>query len=354
MKAVILEPGGGQNPFKLREAVPEPIPCEGEIVIRLAGTSVNPIELLMRQGYGEGLFKWMRRKGAPRQLGLDGAGFVAAVGKGVAGFAPGDRVMAATMPYLGGFQSQAVAVPARFACKVPAGLPLAEASVLPYAGLTAMAVLEACGLDESNAKGRRVLVHGGSGGVGSLLVQVFHHWGAWVATTCSAGNHDFVRSLGADRPIDYRNERFGEVLSGLDLVVNTVVPAGERLEEAPHLAVLRRGGSYVSLISPTLTLADRLGAAAGLMAAALWMGLARLRWRLTDGKRHRWVYMRPSSERLAQLGDWAARGIMRPVIGHTVPLEAVGRAFDLVEKGPARGKVLIAIDPAAMIGEAAA
>ena len=278
MKGIVLDTSGQHGQFVARADLPEPVPRADEIVIRLAGTSVNPIEVMMRDSYGEGLFKWLRRRG-PRLLGLEGAGHVTALGKAVAGFAIGDPVMAVTMPFLGGFHAQAVAVPARFACKIPRGIAMAEACVLPYSGMTAMAVLAACGLDAKTAAGRRVLIHGGSGGVGSLLVQIFHAWGAWVATTCSAGNAAFVAGLGADRVIDYRAERFNEVLKDLDLVVNTVVPQGDRLNEAPHLSVLRPGGTYVSLISPTLTLADRLGAPLGLAASAIWTGVARLRWR---------------------------------------------------------------------------
>lgn len=353
MKGIVLDTSQPHGRFVARDDLAQPVPRADEIVIRLAGTSVNPIETMMRDNYGEGLFKWLRRRG-PRLLGLEGAGHVTAIGKDVTGFVIGDPVMAVTMPYLGGFHAQAVAVPARFACKIPRGVSMAEACVLPYSGMTAMAVLAACGLDAKEAAGRRVLVHGGSGGVGSLLVQIFHAWGAWVATTCSAGNRDFAKSLGADRVIDYRAERFHEVLKDLDLVVNTVAPTGERLEEAPHLSVLRRGGTYVSLISPTLTLADRLGAPVGLAASLAWMGLARLRWRLAAGKHHRWVYMRPSGEQLARLGGWVAGGMVRPVIGSTVPLDAIERGFAQIGQGPARGKILVAIDPAAMIGEAAA
>lgn len=344
MRAMLRrQPGRGKGGFDLRD-LPVPAPRADEIVIRLAGASVNPIDTLIREGYGDSLFKWLRRSG-PVVQGLDGAGVVDSIGSAVRDFAVGDRVMAAAMPFASGFYAEAVAVKAAWACRIPDGLGMAEACTLPYAGLTVSQALAAAGLHAGNAAGKRVLVHGGSGGIGSLLVQCLHHWGAWVASTCSGGNAEFVRGLGADQIIDYRKQDYTQVLSGLDAVINTVAPdpSARKLDEAPQLSVLKAGGAYASLISPTLTLADALGAPLGLAASAAWMGGARLRWALA-GKRHRWVYFRPSGQRLAELGCWAAEGWCRPVVGRRFALTELAAAHAAVEQGPARGKVFLEID----------
>jgi NADPH:quinone reductase-like Zn-dependent oxidoreductase len=350
MRAAVLErrpgvEGAGGGLFHIVDTLPQPQPGPEDVVIRLAAASINPIETLMRNGYGDALFKWLRDKG-PQVLGLDGAGVVVAVGSKVRGLREGDRVMASNWPYKAGFYAEYVRVPAAFVVPVPPGVGMDAAAAVPYAGLTAYAVLDAAGLDAQSAAGKRVLVHGGSGGVGNLLVQLLHHWGCWVATTCGTANIERVYALGADRVIDYRKENFTEVLSDLDVVVNTVAPdpSAKKLDEAPHLSVLRKGGHYASLISPTLTLADMLGAPAGLMMSGAWMGSAHLYWRMR-GKHHHWVYYKPSRKRLQDIAGWLESGVLKPLIGGSYPLELIDQAYARLESGKAGGKLLLVLDP---------
>lgn len=343
MRSAVLVDSKNGGHFKIRELA-DPVVRNNEIVIKLAAASINPLDTMMRQGYGESLFHWLRRKG-PVVLGLDGAGVVTAVGSKVKNFKPGDQVMAAVMPFRSGFYSEAITVPASWACKIPKTLSVEEAAALPYAGLTAYSVLYAAGLNATTAHGKRILVHGGSGGIGSILIQLLNSWGAWVATTCSTSNIEFVRSLGARQVIDYKHEKFTDVLSGLDVVVNTVTPKDLRLNEAPHLSVLRRGGHYVSLISPTLTLADALTAPLGLAVSGAWMAGASAYW-MMRGKHHHWVYFKPSSSRLKQLSSWVDAGIVRPIIGKTFTLDQIQEAHKAVEAGPACGKVIVKMSSA--------
>ncbi|MEC9362893.1 MAG: NADP-dependent oxidoreductase [Pseudomonadota bacterium] len=344
MKAAVLElerPGKGR--FRIAD-LPQPAPGPDEIVIRLGAASINPIETLMRNGYGDSLFKWMRDKG-PRVLGLDGAGVVQAAGSRVQALREGDLVMASNWPYKAGFYAEYVRVPADYVTAVPEGISIADAAAVPYTGLTLCSVLEAAQLDAGNAPGKRVLVHGGSGGIGSILVQLLHRWGCWVATTCSTANVDRVKALGAHRVVDYRSEDFAAVLSDLDVVVNTVAPdpSAKKLDEAPHLSVLRTGGRYVSLISPTLTLADLLGGPPGLLVAGAWMGGARLYW-LLRGKHHRWVYYKPTPQRLAAVAGWLESGAVKPLIGGRHTLDQVNEAHARLEQGKAGGKLLLILD----------
>lgn len=344
MKAAVLElerPGAGH--FRIAD-LPQPEPGPDDIVIRLGAASINPIETLMRNGYGDSLFKWMRDKG-PRVLGLDGAGVVQAVGSGVRGLREGDLVMASNWPYKAGFYANYVRVPANFAVAVPQGVSVEDAASVPYTGLTICSVLEAARLDPASARGKRVLVHGGSGGIGSVLVQLLHRWGCWVATTCGTANVEKVKALGADRVIDYRKENFAEVLSDMDVVVNTVAPdpSAKKLEEAPHLSVLRKGGHYASLISPTLTLADMLGGPPGLLAAGAWMGAARLYW-LARGKHHHWVYYKPTPQRLTAIAGWLGSGAVKPLIGGRYALDQLNEAHACLEQGKAGGKLLLILD----------
>jgi NADPH:quinone reductase-like Zn-dependent oxidoreductase len=348
MRAAVLQVAPGTRGFGIQGNVDDPEVRAGEVSIRLAAASINPLDTMMREGYGESLFKWLRRRG-PMILGLDGAGVVASVGAGVTRFQKGDRVMAAVMPFRSGFYADRVSVPAAWVAPVPASLPIEIAAALPYAGLTAMQVLKAARLGPDTASGKRVLVHGGAGGIGSLLVQLLHAWGAWVATTCRTSNIPLVKSLGADLAIDYTCEDFGRVLSDMDVVINTVAPKTPKIVEGPHLAVLRKGGHYVSLISPTLTLADALGAPLGLMVSGLWMGIAHLRW-LIAGKNHHWVYFKPSGANLAKFGEWVAAGWVQPLIGGMYPLTDVAIAQQRAENGPVQGKLLLALDESLLNG----
>lgn len=321
------------------EEQPIPMPRPGEVVIRVEAASVNPIDTLMSAGYGESLFKWLRRDGAPK-LGLDAAGTVTAAGANVKRPQVGQKVVTALMPFRSGGYAEYVAAPEKWVAEVPEGLPLANAAAAAYAGLTIRQVLKAAGLYASTSCGKRVLVHGGSGGIGHLLIQLLHAWGAWVATTCSTGNVDWVTRLGANKVVDYKKENFVDALADMDVVINTIMPAGERLEESPHFSVLRPGGHYVSLISPTLTLANKLGAPLGIMASGGWMGLAKGYWRLR-GKHHHWVYFAPGWKALEEVMRWQRRGWMTPHIGHTFSLEEFATAHEAVKKGPARGKVML-------------
>lgn len=336
MKALVRKDGG----FVQRD-LPAPRPGRREVVVQVAATSVNPIDLMIKEGYGDSLFKWLRQ-GRPVVPGLDGAGVVIACGSEVRRFREGDRVMAACMPFQSGFAAEQIALPEGKVMPVPGGIPLQQAAALPYAGLTAMSVLSAARLDAKQARGRQVLVHGGSGGIGHLLIQLLDRWGAEVITTCSAANADWVKSLGADHVIDYRSQDFSRVLANLDVVINTIAPADNRLVEGPHLKVLRPGGHYASLISPTLTLADTLGAPLGLAASGSWMALARVYW-LLHQKHHHWAYFDNSPARCQTLARWLAEGDVLPHVGKVFPLDEIDAAYAAVKTGPARGKVVLTV-----------
>ncbi len=344
--AVLATDSAGKGHFRLDANLPIPVAGPDDIVIKLGAASLNPIETLMRDGYGDSLFKLLRDKRVPRIMGLDGAGIVESVGRNVRSWKPGDAVMATNWPYKAGFYAEYVKVPEGLAAPVPGGLSIQEAAALPYTAMTVSSVLEATGLGPETSGGKKVLVHGGSGGLGSILVQLLHHWGAWVATTCGTANVDKVTALGADRVIDYRAEDFTQILTDMDVVVNTVAPdpAAKELKEAPHFSVLRRGGVYASVISPTLTLADMMLGPPGLLASGIWMLSARAYW-LTHGKHHRWVYYKPSRSRMQALHDWAAAGTIKPVIGDTFPLDRIEAAFERLADGRAGGKLLLVLNP---------
>lgn len=186
-----MEGYGGAEVLRLGEA-PEPTAAAGEVVVDIHAASVNPADWKVRQG--------MRRDTVPvsfpHVLGRDFSGVVREAGAGVGDLAPGDEVFAVTERDREGGYAEAIAIDARLVARKPPALTHVEAAALALTGLTALVALED---DAGLAAGETVLIHGGAGGVGSFAVQYARHVGARVVATASAGNHDYLRGLGADR-----------------------------------------------------------------------------------------------------------------------------------------------------------
>lgn len=243
MRAVVIDGFGG--PEKLREMeMPTPWPGPDEVLIRLAATSVNPVDWKIREGLLVTLFPHH----FPLIPGWDAAGTIEALGERVQGFAPGDKVFAyCRKPEVQwGTYAEYVTMRADAVAPMPASLSFVEAACLPLVGLTAwQALFEAASLKA----GQTILIHAGAGGVGGLAIQLAKHAGARVLTTASAANHDYVRGLGADHVIDYAREDFVQATravapEGVDVVFATV--GGETLQQS--YAALRHGGFMVSIV----------------------------------------------------------------------------------------------------------
>jgi len=311
-------------------SVPVPVAGRGELLVRVRAAGVNPIDCKLRRGY------LRAAAGLPRHrvLGMDLAGEVVAVGADASAFALGDRVFASpSHRRMGGYAEYAV-IAAAEAAPMPASLTFAEAAGVPLAGLTAWDALVRVG---RLAPGQRVLVQAGAGGVGTLAIQLAKHLGAFVYATCSAGNAELVRSLGADRVIDYATEDYALVARGCDLVVDALGLA----DVARAVRTVRRGGRVVALASGMPDAAQRVGPylAVALTGARL-LGL--VAWaKLRHGVTLRPITRRPSGENLAALGALIERGAIRPVMDRCFPLEEAAAAHAYLELGRARGKVVL-------------
>ncbi|MBX3727335.1 MAG: NADP-dependent oxidoreductase [Xanthomonadales bacterium] len=298
------------------ETVPVARPAAGEVLVQVHYAAVNPVDWKLQQA---------GRLPFPATPGGDFAGVVVALGAGVTGFACGDRVAGIVDQVARpGSYAEYVAVPATEIVPAPAALSLAEAAAWPTVAVAAWRYLvEAAGVQA----GERVLVHGGAGGVGSLVVQIAKARGAHVIATASARNHDFLHELGADQTIDYQTTRFEEAVRGVDIVIDTV--GGDTLARSP--AVLRDGGRLVTLVGtvPANLCAD------GRIACP-----ATPPWRV-----------RPALEAVAPL---IASGQVRIHIERTWPLAEVVEAQEHNRSGRTRGKVVIAmpvaLDPSVQDG----
>jgi len=332
MKAVFIRRFGDNRVVEYGEQ-PDPVPGPGDVLVRVHAASVNPLDFKIRAGK----LKTMIRYPLPLVLGNDLSGEVIAAGSQVTRFRAGDAVYARLdKRRIGAFAELAVISETSAAAKPPR-LTHAEAASIPLVGLTSWQALAEIG---GVMRGTRVLIHAGSGGVGTLAIQIAHHLGGFVATTTSERHRAMVRALGADEVIDYRTQRFEDHLRDYDVVFDTI--GGDALLRS--FRVVRRGGVVVSVASlPSAAFARAWG-----MAPPLVWTLALLNCRVTRaarraGARYEYLFMRPDGPRLAELGALFEQGVLQPKVGRTFPLERAAEALAFVESGRAEGKVVVEV-----------
>ncbi len=231
MKAALLTGHGGPEMLRLGE-VPDPVAGPGEVVVDVHAASVNAADYKVRLGSGSSNLKF------PYILGRDFSGVVGALGPGVTDFKIGDAVFGVTDQGIEGCYAEKLAIKAAIIAKKPERLGHAEAAALGLTSLTALWAVE----DTAKLKaGETILIQGGAGGVAGFAIQLSKHLGATVLTTASSRNHDYVKSLGAARAIDYNAEDFTKVATGCDVVFDTV--GGE--VQVRSYDVLKPGGRLV-------------------------------------------------------------------------------------------------------------
>jgi NADPH:quinone reductase-like Zn-dependent oxidoreductase len=232
MKAVLLTGHGGPEMLRLGEA-PDPVAGPGEVVVDIHAASVNAADYKVR--LGSGAYSNLK---LPHILGRDFSGVVAALGPGVTDFRVGDPVFGVTDQGIEGCYAEKLAIQAAIIAKKPARLAHAEAAALGLTSLTALRAVE----DTAKLKpGETILIQGGAGGVAGFAIQLAKHIGATVLTTASARNHEYVKSLGADRAIDYNAEDFTKAVADCDVVFDAV--GGE--VQVRSYDVLKPGGRLV-------------------------------------------------------------------------------------------------------------
>jgi NADPH:quinone reductase-like Zn-dependent oxidoreductase len=232
MKAVLLTAHGGPEMLRYGEA-PDPVAGTGEVVVDIHAASVNGADPKVRRGNGR-----YKLEKFPHILGRDFSGIVSAVGAGVTDIKVGDAVFGVLDQGIEGTYAEKLAIPAALVAKKPASLSHADAAALGLVSLTAITAIE----DTAHLKsGETILIQGGAGGVAGFAIALAKHIGAKVITTASAGNHDYVRGLGADKVIDYNKEDFTSIGPICDVVFDTV--GGD--VRAGCYKVLKAGGRLV-------------------------------------------------------------------------------------------------------------
>lgn len=330
MKAFAIDAYKGE--LILRD-VPDPVAGPGQVVVEIAAASVNPIDVKLRDGD----FKAILPHKMPFTLGSDLAGTIVAVGPGASRFQVGDAVFACPNKDRIGTFAERIAIDEADLALKPAGLSMTEAAALPLVALTAWQVLvERARLQ----RGQKVLIHAGSGGVGTVAIQLAKHLGATVAATAGTANIALVRSLGADVIVDYRKDDFAEKLSGYDVVLNTL--GADVLEKS--LSVLKPGGTLVSISGPPdLAFARTIGANAIVQLLMRLLSFKIRRKAKKHGVDYSFLFMHADGGQLAEIAKLVDAGTIRPVIDSEFAFGDTPAAMARVASGRARGKVVIAV-----------
>lgn len=332
MKGFVLDRYGAKVALRLGE-LPDPALREDEVLVEVHAAGVNLLDSLIRRG----AFKMILPYRTPLVLGHDLAGVVVGVGARVTAFAPGDEVYARPSDFHIGTFAERIAVPEKDVALKPKTLTMVEAASLPLVALTAWQGLVELGRLQ---RGQKVFIQAGSGGVGTIAIQLAKHLGATVATTTSGPNVDLVRSLGADVVVDYKSEDFEARLRDYDLVLHS--QDAKTLQKS--LRVLRAGGRLVSLTGPPdPAFADEIGAPwyVKLLMRLLSFGTRRRAKRL--GTEFLFLFMKGSGEQLRALAELVDAGALRPVVDRVFPFTSTNEAIAYVEGGRAKGKVVVAL-----------
>jgi len=330
MKAYIVDRYRKNEPLRYGD-VPEPVPGQDDVLVEVHAAGLNPLDGKIR----DGAFKAFIPYRPPFILGHDVAGIVVGIGSNVRRFKIGDEVYARPRDGRIGAFAERIAIDQADVALKPGTIGMEEAASMPLVALTAwQALVERAGLEQ----GQKVLIHAGSGGVGTIAIQLAKHLGATVATTTSTANADLVKRLGADIVIDYRNQEFDKLLSGYDVVLNSLDSTTLR----KSLDVLKPGGKLISISGPPdPDFAQEQGLSWVLRQVMRLLSLGIRRRAAARGVHYSFLFMRANGNQLGQITALIDKGIIRPVVERIFPFDDTNEALALVETGRAKGKVVV-------------
>ena len=332
MKAFILDRYGSADRMRAGE-MPDPEVRDHDVLVQIHAAGVNLLDSKIRNGE----FKLILPYHLPLILGHDVAGVVVRVGSRARRFKPGDEVYARPADGRIGAFAEFIAIKEEDVAIKPKALSMEEAASIPLVGLTGWQAL----IERANLKkGQSVLIHAGSGGVGTFAIQLAKHVGATVATTTSTANVDLVRGLGADIVTDYKKEDFADVLRDYDVVLQSL----DKVTLEKSLRVLKPGGLLMSISGPPdAAFARSIGASWVLRTI---MGV--LSYRITAKAkrcqaRYSFLFMRANGDQLTEITSLIDDGIIRPVVDRVFPFASTKEAMAYVEAGRAKGKVVVSL-----------
>ncbi len=314
MRAAIFDRYGDESVLSVR-SVTEPVPASGEVLVRVAVASLNPVDYKLRAG----MLRWLRKPTLPAITGKDFAGEITAIGPGVKGYAVGDRVFGSVDPMGGrGSCAELVAISTDLVSKTPDGVSDESAACLPVASGTALQSLrQFAGL----RAGQSVLITGASGAVGASGVQIAKHLGASVTGVCSTSNVEYVRSLGADDVVDYKNSDWKNTDKTYDVIFDAA--AASSFGEAR--ARLSERGWYITTVPRPAS-----------FVASAWA-------RVTSKQRCVPFMLKTDAALLESLAKFAAQGVLTPRVATRVTLEGVADAHREMASGKLFGKAIVTV-----------
>lgn len=312
MKAIQFPRYGGPDVLTLNE-VPDPVPAAGQLLVRMQASSVNPIDWKVASGALRFLMPIKR----PATPGFDLVGEVLVLGAGVTAFQVGQQVVARIPDTPGGAAAEKALVPAADCVLLPDGISAQDAAALPLAGMTALQALHRdCGM-KLEGESKRVLIVGGSGGVGHYAVQIAHKAGAHVTAVCSGKRAEVVRELGADVVIDYREQDHFRTDAPYDIILDCAAKA------------------------PWATFEEVLTETGVLSQITLDPGwIPRIAWTALSSKKSiKATMLKPNAKDLSLLLGWMQAGSLKSLVGASFDYTALADAWRLNEKGGTLGKI---------------
>jgi len=332
MKAAVIHRYGKNDQIQIEE-ITKPQPLQNELLVSVRAASVNPVDFKIRAGALKQIVPYR----LPLVLGNDLSGVVVSVGASVSRFKVGDEVFARLDKDRIGAYAEFALVRETAAAHKPANLSHVEAASIPLVGLTAwQALVDIAKL----SPGQSVLIHAGSGGVGTFAIQLAKHLGATVATTVGARNSDLVKALGADQIIDYKSQRFDELVKDVDVVFDT--QGGDTLERS--FRVVKRGGTVVTVGGvPDAKFAKAWGLNPLLVLALRFLTRRITRAAEQRGAKFEYLFMHADGAELGEIAKLLDAGAIRPVIDRTFPLASIRDALAYTETGRTVGKVVVTI-----------
>ena len=311
---MVLKQFGGIENFSLKE-IPEPKISNGQVLIRVKAIGINPVDIKTRNGKGQA----QQYKDVPAMIiGWDVAGVITKIAEDVKDFSVGDEVFGTiNFPGQGGAYAEYAVAPAHQLARKPANISMNEAAAATLAILTAWQAL----VDQGHIKkGDRVLIHGGAGGVGNYAIQIARNIGCYVITTASASDTDFVKSLGADEVIDYKTQKFEEIISDIDFILDTI--GGENFVRS--LKVLKPEGTIVLISTPNIEETNKVA-------------------KEQHVKNYKLMMMHSDGEDMRHIAEMLANGSLKVYVDKTFRFDEIPEAQNQLENSKVRGKIVITL-----------
>ena len=313
--------------------VSQPVAKENEVLIQIHSASINQLDAKLKSGE----FKLLLPYKFPLILGHDVAGTVVGVGSKIRSFKMGDEVFARPADFHIGTFAEYIAVDENDVALKPKNISMEQAASVPLVALTVwQAFIEKAKLK----RGQKVFIQAGSGGVGTIAIQLAKHLGATVATTTSADNFELVKSLGADIVIDYKTQDFETILKDYDLVLNS--QDEKTLEKS--LRILKSGGKVISISGPPDTSFAKEMGLSWFMKTAMFFLSRKVRSQAKKlGVDYSFLFMQANGKQLSEIAKLIEADVIRPVVDKVFPFEQMNEAMAYVESGRAKGKVIIKV-----------